>query len=102
MCEFVDGETQNGDYVYVLWRYLWECHSHVERWGYVCVETGVCLNGETCVYMCVKKDMGIWRERQGAWGREEGCCVGVCVWRVECVGALEEEKWVFGLEGMLS
>ena len=26
-------------------------------------------------------------------------CVGVYVWRVECVGALEEEKWVCVCEG---
>lgn len=59
-----------------------DCHcACVERQGCVCVcvETAVCLNGETCVYMCVKKEMGIWRERRGVWRR--GCW---CVLAGEC------------------
>lgn len=99
MCEFVDGETQNG----TMCMFCGDTRECLYMWrdrGYVCVETGVCLNGEMCVYMCVKKTWE-YGGRDKACGGEKRVlvCVGVCVWRVECVGALEEEKWVCVCEG---
>ena len=72
---------------------------HVERQGCVCVCVCVCRAWgvfewrDVCVCVCEERDGNMEGEKRVL------VCVGVYVWRVECVGALEEEKWVCVCEG---
>ena len=59
----------------------------------VCRAWGVFEWRDVCVCVCEERDGNMEGEKRVL------VCVGVYVWRVECVGALEEEKWVCVCEG---